>query len=193
MRRGFKTSAKRIALDVREELELTPTMPFDPKRWADLWGIPLLSSADIGCSEDSITRFHGSASGSWSAALVPNGNGHLIVYNASHAPVRFMSDVSHEAGHVILEHPRIASVTDGKRCGNSKEIEDEANELAGELLLPASAAFQLARRGIGDGEIAERYEISIEMARWRMTSTGARKVAQRQRAAYDRARGTSAH
>jgi hypothetical protein len=188
VKHGFKTQAKRIALEVREELDLGDTMPFDPRDWAALYGIPLLSSAEIGCAEATIAMFHGSSYEKWSAALIPNGNGHVIVYNASHVFVRFKSNVCHEAAHVLLEHPKIASITNGTRCANSKEIEKEANELAGELLLPATAALRLARSGASDADIATEYEISHEMARWRMTSTGARIIAQRQRDAYARTR-----
>jgi Zn-dependent peptidase ImmA (M78 family) len=65
--------------------------------------------------------------------------------------------------------------------------EDEAAEIAGELLVPFDAAKKLARRKATNDEVALQFGVSVELARWRMDSTGARIIAQRQAAAYGRA------
>ncbi len=158
MKRGFKASARRLAKEVREELGLDDKDPFAPEAWAELYGIPLLGLDELQCNKQTRQHFLGPSSASWSAALVPNGNGQIIVYNSAHAPVRIKSDVSHEAGHVLLEHPNVVSVTGVQGCRNvERELEDQANELAGELLLPASAAHRLARRRVSDQEVALMY------------------------------------
>jgi hypothetical protein len=186
MKRGFKTAARRLAMDVRTELGLDDSMPFDDLAWATLYGIPLLGIAGIGCQEATLRHFLGSGSGRWSAALVPNGTGQVIIFNSAHSPLRIKSNITHEAGHVLLEHPNAASVMLGEGCPIARELEDEANELAGELLLPSTAAHRLANRGASDAEAALMYGISIEMARWRLNATGARLVARRRDDAYRR-------
>ena len=57
--------------------------------------------------------------------------------------------------------------------------EDEAAEISGELLIPFEAAKRLARQKATDDEVALRFGVSPELARWRMNSTGARIIAQR--------------
>ena len=41
------------------------------------------------------------------------------------------------------------------------------------MLIPKDAAFELAYRNCSDDEVASRYNVSIELARWRMNITGA--------------------
>jgi Zn-dependent peptidase ImmA (M78 family) len=91
---------------------------------------------------------------------------------------------------VLLEHPNVVNVMGRQGCGNlAHDLEDQANEVAGELLLPMNAAHRLARRQVSDQEAALMYRISREMARWRLNSTGARLAAQRQLDASRRFRG----
>jgi hypothetical protein len=179
VRRGFKTEARQLALDVRREVGISDADPFDPELWAREYGIPLLSLEDLSCSDEAKSHFLRVRSANWSAALVTNGVGQLIVFNPSHAPTRVRSDIGHEAGHVILEHPNVTHVSLASGCDARKMLEDEANELAGELLLPASAAKRLAARGASDDDVAEAFGISTIMARWRMNATGARLIASR--------------
>lgn len=42
------------------------------------------------------------------------------------------------------------------------------------MLIPKDAAFELAYRNCSDDEVASRYNVSIELARWRMNIAGAR-------------------
>lgn len=186
MRYGFKTEAKQLALEVRREIGICVAEPFDPELWAREYGIPLISLHELACTEDAKRHFLGDRSANWSAALVTNGVGQLIVFNPSHVPSRIRSDISHEAGHVILEHPNVTHISLASGCDAGRVLEDEANELAGELLLPASTAKRLATMGATDGEVAEAFGISAGMARWRMNATGARLIAQRQRSSIRR-------
>ena len=85
--------------------------------------------------------------------------------------------------HLLLEHEfdRIL-FTNGKRgCANpaSKEMEAQAAELSGELLLPGASARRAAAYGQSDDQVAEQFDVSTEFARWRMNGTGARRIADR--------------
>ena len=51
--------------------------------------------------------------------------------------------------------------------------EDEAAEIAGELLVPFDAAKLLARRKATNEEVALQFGVSVDLARWRMDATGA--------------------
>jgi hypothetical protein len=83
----------------------------------------------------------------------------------------------------LLEHEfdRVLFADGSRRCRNpaSKEMEDEAAELSAELLLPQTAAQRAAVAGKSDEEVADIFDVSIELARWRMNATGARLIAQR--------------
>lgn len=181
MRHGFKTEARELALQVRREVGIADADPFDPELWAREYGIPLLSLHQLACSQRAKDHFLRDRVGSWSAALVTNGVGQLIVFNPSHAPVRIRSNVSHEAGHVILEHPNETHVSFDAGCDADSLLESEATELAGELLLPTRTARRLAASGASDSEVADAFGISIPMAKWRMNATGARLIARRRR------------
>lgn len=83
--------------------------------------------------------------------------------------------------HWVLEHPFTAPLmtsTRGCRIGNPAH-EEEAAELSGELLVPADTAQRLVYRDAPDAEVADVLGVSVEMARWRMGATGARKIAHR--------------
>jgi len=65
-------------------------------------------------------------------------------------------------------------------CGIAdRELETEAGELAGHLLIPTAGALRLAHHRATDQDVAELFNVSVRMARWRMDSTGARRIAER--------------
>ncbi|ADL49520.1 protein of unknown function DUF955 [Micromonospora aurantiaca ATCC 27029] len=55
----------------------------------------------------------------------------------------------------------------------------EAQELGAELLLPLAAAYKAARERRNDEQVADLFDVSLPVARWRMNGTGTRIVAQR--------------
>ena len=113
--------------------------------------------------------------------LVPLGAGATIVENDAHDRFRRRSTTAHEMAHWVREHPfTVALMAAEYGCGIAdRRLEAEATELAGQLLIPTTAAVRLAHRGATNQDVAELYDVSLEMARWRLDSTGARKIAQR--------------
>lgn len=185
MRRGFKEHAKRLALEVRDELGLDAFTPLDPVELAAQYGIPVYALSELapyGSATEAIAHFSGENEAAFSAALVPIRTGWLIVENDFHAPTRRRSSVAHEMAHVILEHGFALSILgfDGCRSFN-REIEDEAEWFSSELLIPYKAAVALARRGTSDSEVAKYYGVSTRRAAMRMNASGARIVANRAR------------
>ncbi len=185
MKRGFKTAARKLALEVRAELDLTAFVRFDPYALAVEYGIPVYEVSDLGNDDrarDAARYFDSGLASVFSAALVPIGDGMFILDNDCHALVRRRNSISHEMSHIILEHAfdRVLIGIDGCRCFD-KDKEDEATWLAGELLIPYAAAERAARADLMDDQVAEIFEVSTQLAAMRMNSSGARTVIRRKR------------
>ncbi|QNE35382.1 ImmA/IrrE family metallo-endopeptidase [Leifsonia shinshuensis] len=174
MIRGFKTRAKALALEVREELNLDLMDPFDPYELAKLYGIEVVATSVLlpaTAPKDAI-----------SGALVPTGTGTIIIDNDSEPPGRRKLTTSHEMSHVVLEHEFPAAIVDEQGCRTTiGDQEDEATFLAGELVLPYNAALKLAWRNTPDAVVARDYGISVHAAAWRMNASGARMLVNRSR------------
>lgn len=193
MRRGFKTDAQKLALELRAELGLDAYGPFDPYALAREYGVPVFSLSDLGRDpEATAAAAHYTKNGSvtFSAALVPVGSKRLILDNDGHDPKRRRNSVSHEMSHLVLEHEfsHVLLTADGYRAF-SPDREDEANWLGGELLIPYAAAERAARLDWSDEQVAEAYDVSVPLARMRMNVSGARKVVANKRAYRTRGYG----
>jgi len=189
VRRGFKAEAKRLALELRAEIGITAQDPFDPWALAELYGIDVYQLGDSDCPAEALRHFTIERPEVFSGALVPLETGAVIIENDAHQPVRRRSTTCHEMAHVILEHRFAATLVNEHGCRLAdRDQEAEATELAGEMLLPFSAATILARRKKSNEEASLQYAISVECARWRLDSTGARLIAERQAQAYRRSR-----
>jgi Zn-dependent peptidase ImmA (M78 family) len=176
--RGFKTLAERVAADIRAELGLhglDPVNVFDLAEWL---GIPVFGLQDLskrgGLADESLRYFAFIDCDSFSAMTVFIGEQRLIVHNEFHAPTRQKSNIAHEISHCVLEHPPTPAMSDeGCRYWDSN-IEDEANWLAGALLVPREGALALLKRGWNEDRIATHFEVSPALARQRVNQTGAR-------------------
>lgn len=186
MRRGFKTEAKTLAIEIRAEVGLGPFGPFDPYALAEEYGIPVYTLSDLAHDEHAraaVAHYMGTRSTAFSAALVPIGDMRVILDNDIHAPARRRNSVSHEMSHVVLEHVFGDVLLTGDGCrAHDKNQEAEADWLAGELLIPYAAAERAARQDLTDEEVAEAFKVSIKLAAMRMNSSGARMVVRRKRA-----------
>lgn len=181
MQRGFKTAAKKLALELRAEIGLEATDQFDPYQMAELYGIQVHRLSDLDCSQEARSHFMYSNPGVLSGALIPLGSKLTILDHDGHSLARRRSTLSHEVSHVVLEHNFLSSaLLDSTGCRTSDpEQEEQATELSGELLVPFSAALAMARKGDDDATVASAMGVSIEFARWRMNASGARKIASR--------------
>ena len=180
-RRWTQDKMKEVAAEERNGLGLGPLDPLDPYALAREHGIPVYpidELPDEHCSKDAVTHFTITRPKVWSAALVPAGSARLILENTGHSLVRRCSSVAHEISHHLLEHEfgDILLTDDGCRKINSKN-ENDANFLAGELLIPYQAALKAAFAGKPNEEIAATYGVSPQFAQMRMK--GARVHAQR--------------
>ncbi len=113
--------------------------------------------------------------GAFSAGTIFAGPRRTIVHNDAHVPGRQASNVTHELGHALILHDPTPALDDrGCRLWN-QNIEDEAQWLAGALLLTEDAALWIARGGSSVAEAAVHFGISEQMVNYRLNITGARK------------------
>jgi IrrE N-terminal-like domain len=186
MRRGFKTEAKKLALEVRAELNLDAYGRFDPYALALEYGIPVYSLTELAEDQEAgraVAHYAGDRASALSAVLVPLGAKRLIVENDLHAPVRRRNSISHEMSHIILEHEFSYVLLTSNGCrAIDREKEQEADWLAGELLIPYAAAERAARLDQTDEQVAQVFDVSTRLAAMRMNYSGARKVVTRKRA-----------
>jgi IrrE N-terminal-like domain len=193
MRRGFTSQARRLAVEIRAEVGLSPYVPLDPRALAEFYGVPVYPLDEMpawGCSTEAAAHFAESRPTAFSAALVPVGSGRVIVENSAQAQTRRRASISHELAHLILEHPfPDGPLTLASGPAWDRDAEAEADCLGGELLIPAPAALAAARDGASDERVARRYRVSVAFARMRMNRSGARKRAAHERTASRRSRG----
>lgn len=182
MRRGFKTESKRLALELRAEIDLDAYAPFDPYAFASEYGISVVQLSEL----DGAARAHFlSAQGSaLSGALIPDGTGIVILENDAQPLTRRRTTMCHELAHVVLEHSFGVSLSDERKCGLGGQQEEEADWLSGEMLIPYDGAFRLARANATDERAAQAFDVSLAVAHWRMNHSGARKVVERGRAKW---------
>jgi Zn-dependent peptidase ImmA (M78 family) len=186
-----KAACKRLAGEVRAELGLGPMEALDPWELAEMYGVKVVSLSALPLDHAIREHFQTVRPHVFSGALLPHRTGAVIIENESHPLARRRSTMSHEMAHVVREHTFGASLVNEHGCRTADRFqEDEAAEISGELLIPFDAAKQLARRRATDEEVALRFGVSPELARWRMNASGARKIAARSAALYRRASGT---
>ena len=174
MRRGFKSQAERLASDTRERLGLRPT---DPMSIADLardQGVEIVDALSL-LPKERFDELQEIQSDAFSAATfrLPNGR-RAIITNPLHSEGRTRSNQCHELAHIILQH----SVRTVERLGDQTfltcdlEQEQEADWLAGCLLLPRELLMREVRRGLSATDIARVHSTSEDMARFRLNASG---------------------
>lgn len=163
---------REVVQEERAELGLAPTAPFDPYALAHAHGISVFNLSELrqfGIGPEAFGHFTVDDSSAWSAALVPLGTARVIVENESHFLVRRRSNIAHELGHFLLEHPfdNVIFGEDHKRQFNEQQ-EKEATFMAGELLIPLAAAERMAFDGWDNAQVAEAYGVSTQFAQMQM-------------------------
>lgn len=179
---------REVAQEERSELGLGPFDALDPYALAEAHGIPTYTLSELlehGLSTDTRDHFHAAGSKDWSAALVPLGTARVIVENESHIEVRRRSNIAHEMGHHLLEHP-FDSVILGEDHKQQFDptLEKQATFISGELLVPDEAARKAAYAGWDNARVARKFNVSEQFAQMRMY--GARVIAARAAKKYSR-------
>ena len=174
LRRGFKTEAEAISLELRAEIGLTADDRLDCVVLADHLAIevaPITDLAIVGATATHLDTVVDEDMG-FSAMTVYRGTKCRIFYNPLHPPTRTANSIAHEFSHVILEHePGPVIGDDGARHWD-ETIEDEATWLAGALLVPRDGALNMLSTGTDMTAGAAHYAVSPQLFTWRAQSTG---------------------
>lgn len=178
-RYGFKTEASDLAREVREELGLGSLEGLDPWALASHLEISILALSDLAKDHSAILHLLHVETDVFSAATVFCGVQRTIVHNDGHSLQRQHSNLTHELAHGLLMHPPKPAL-DAIGCRDwDPAIEAEADWLAGELLVTKEAAMQVALKKWTEQSAALKLGVSVEMIRFRVNMTGARKIVQR--------------
>jgi Zn-dependent peptidase ImmA (M78 family) len=178
LRWGFKSEANAIARDMRREMGLALTDPIDVWKLAAHLAIPVMKLSSLKAeAAEAVAQLTRRDPEAFSAVTVFHGCSRIIVVNDAHARTRQASNIAHELAHCLLWHdagPMFDS--DGLREWNAEQ-EEEAQWLAGALLISEEAALDIVQRGLSLPDAARHYGTSIDMVRGRINVTGARKRA----------------
>lgn len=176
-KRGFKSWCENVAIQQRRELNLRSVDPLDSRLLAKHLGIQVWSAEQVpGLDPESLRTLLREDPDSWSAVTICVGSKDLIILNSSHSGGRPASDLTHELSHILFGHEpaRVDVTEDGLLMLNmyDRKQEEEANWLAGCLLLPRDALMLIRRERMDLKIAAKRYGVSLEMLQYRMNVTG---------------------
>ncbi|WIY01838.1 ImmA/IrrE family metallo-endopeptidase [Amycolatopsis mongoliensis] len=183
MRRGFKTEAERLADRTRTQMGLRSDAGLPILDLAAHLGVRV-RSADRLVAREELEELDELQPGAFSAATfqLPNRRT-VIVYNPLSERVRTNSDIAHELAHLLLDHDvrEIQQLAGQTFFTCDPEQEEEANWLAGCLLLPRPLLVAEAFAGATPEYLADKYQVSLPMARWRLNASGVLLQVQRAR------------
>lgn len=178
-KRGFKAWCENVALQARRDLGVKPTEPLDVSALAASVGATVLLPREIpGLSQDVLETLLDTDPDSWSAITLTLKPNPIIVLNSSHSTARRVSSLAHELSHILIGHtPSQTGVSpDGLLLtAYDRQQEDEANWLAGCLLLPRPACLSIVRQRLDVASAAQAYGISRDMVQYRLNMSGVKK------------------
>lgn len=179
-----QAAMREVAEEERAGLGLGPYDAFDPYALCAEHGIPVYSIDDLpGVSREAVEHFTRNKAGSWSAALIPVGTSRMIVENPAHHVHRRRTNIAHELGHHLLEHPFAGVLLSESHADSfASDHEKQATFMAGELLIPKSAANRAAFAGWTNEQVSAHFGVSTQFAQMQMS--GPRVYAQRSRARH---------
>lgn len=172
-RRGFKTQSTSLVAEVRAELGARLVDPLDPARVASVYGVPVVTAAQLANGRPL------AAPPEFSAMTVFRGSRRIIVLNSDHAVTRQRSSLAHELAHLLLEHEPASHLMNGARMWDPA-AEREADWMGAELLVPRQAGLTICRAGEVVEDAATRFGVSAQLLTWRLNASGARTQVQRE-------------
>ena len=175
LRRGFKSEANEIACETRRELCLAKSAPLSPWKLADHLEIPVVTLSSMrGLIPEAAQYFLSTNRGDFSAVTVFRGFERTVLHNDSHSTGRQASNLAHELSHALLLHPSTPPL-DSRGCRDwDPVLEEEAEWLAGALLISDEAALHIVRSEMSPDEAQTHYGVGQKMLQFRLNVTGAR-------------------
>ena len=173
MRRGFKAQAERLAQEIRSEMGTRASSGLDAASLATHAGADVRRADEL-TSFSKLEAIEALQPGAFSACTFHIGGRPIIVYSPLASHGRTQSDLAHEVSHILLGHDvQTVQQLDGVSFFTcDPDEEQEANWLAGCLLLPRKLLLLAVRRGLSAEDVAQEYGVSLQMAEFRIRATG---------------------
>ncbi len=185
MERGFKTRCEEMSRSLRVELGLDRAAPLPAEQLASYLGVYLWSVEDLGLAPADLRQLVHDNPDSWSAITVSAADRDAIILNPNHRRGRYSSDVMHELAHLLLGHEPSTMFFAGQENlalrGFNEAAEEEANWLAGALLLPREALMRLRAQDRPKDVVCDEFGVSRQMMEFRMRVTGVERQFSRKR------------
>jgi hypothetical protein len=157
------------------ELGLSANARTDVRKLAEHLGVEVRSADDFVPLSD-LKRLDEIQPGCFSAATIhlPSGKVVAVTNPLNESDARRDSDLAHELAHLILGHQpsQVEKIGDLTFFDCDPEQEEEANWLAGCLLLPRPLLLTAAKQGLTAEQVAEANLVSVQMARFRLNTSG---------------------
>jgi hypothetical protein len=170
---AFCQRAELLALRWRAHLGLTERERLDPRELAEAMDVAVVRMADVpGLSPKHLAELCAEDSKALSALTVVRGERKMVIVNESHSVERQANSLAHELAHLLLEHPPTPAFD---ALGNRlfpQALEQEADWLAGCLLVPGNGIELALRVHGGKSAAAAHYGVSVELMRWRCNAHG---------------------
>jgi Zn-dependent peptidase ImmA (M78 family) len=174
VRRGFKSEAERLADRTKTQMGVAAAEPVKIRALARHLNIDIVP-ADQLIDHRKLHDLDTAQQGAFSAATFHLSKDRvIIVCNPLNDPARTNSDIAHELAHILLDHQvrELQTIAGNTFFTCDPEQEEEANWLAGCLLLPRQALLREAFAGASAESIAAKYQVSPSMARFRLNTSG---------------------
>jgi IrrE N-terminal-like domain len=177
LERGCKSWAERTSINLRTDLGLRPFEAIPPAQLASYLEVRLCTPLDIpGIPQNVLDQLLKHDPSGWSGVSIQRFGRALVIYNPEHSSGRQSNDIMHELEHLILDHKPTTVILsqDGSLVMRSfnQQQEEEADWLAGCLLLPRDALVHSAKHGLTIQQIADKYFVSAKLATFRQRITG---------------------
>ena len=150
---------------------------FDARRYAEGLGVFILGPEELDLTPSALHQLTVMDSSSWSGMTVRTKAATGIVVNTSHSPERIASTIAHELAHIELRHtPSNVSLSQSGKIllisEYTKELEEEADWLAGAILLPRDGLLRSRANGASTEAICRHFGVSRDLCAWRLRMTG---------------------
>ncbi len=180
MRRGFKAWCERVAGEYRQALGIPPDARLDANALAASLGVRVATPEQLpGLSPASITQLTVTEPDSWSAVTISQRGVKLVILNSGQSARRRTNSLCHELAHILLNHRSDDTQLSRQgllfRASFNNEQEEEADWLAGCVLVPAEGLLCAYRKMSSPERLAERFGVSRALIDWRLRMTGVRK------------------
>ncbi len=173
MKRGFKAEAERISTQIRKDMGFDDLTRVDAEQIAKHLDVEVRSASSL-IDIAKLEAIDRAQPGAFSACTFEIGDRRIIVWNPLSPASRVQSDIAHEVAHLLLKHDvkQVQRIGEFSFFACEPEEEQEATWLAGCLLLPRALLAKAAFRHMSADAIANAHGVSLQMANFRLRTTG---------------------